>query len=296
MNDYLLGDEPVNYDLISGLRYAIIDDEFFKNQLAYAIRSKLAGWNDGTNFQDDDFRWVDNEIKLAPDDFKIPTDIQPEKIYFHSATNKVTYTPKQIYRQYKNSVVTIIRMNEAGYLGQASGFVIADNGVIATNDHVVFENNYDNTDKNSVSNIAVVFFGDKNVYPVKAILGRDECNDVAIIKIDTLGKKLTSLPLGDSDKIEIGEKILSIGSPVGYESSMLDGMVSQIKDGKEACPEKFLQISIPSDEGGSGSPIINERGEVIGIYNKGSYGALLSPTISINFAVPINYLKKLNLF
>ncbi|PIQ91884.1 MAG: hypothetical protein COV69_04370 [Parcubacteria group bacterium CG11_big_fil_rev_8_21_14_0_20_39_14] len=294
VNDYLLGDDRANYDLMWGLRYAITDDDLFKNQLAYEIRNKMAGWSDNSGFQYDDFEWVYDAIESTPDEFKVPTDVQREKIYFYTTNNKVTYSPKQLYRQYKNSIVTIIVMNEAGEFAQATGFVIADNGVIATNEHVIFQYDDDSSLSKLVNNIAVVFHGDKNLYPVKAILGWDECNDVAIIKIDTLDKKLTSLPLGDSDKIEIGEKVLSIGSPKGYESSLLDGMVSQIKSREEKCPEKFIQISIPSDNGGSGSPIINERGEVIGIHSQGSHSAFLPPTTSINFAVPINYLKKLS--
>ena len=293
VNGYLLNPE-YNYNLISELQNTITDDDNFKDQLVYEIRNKMAGWNDNSGFQYDDFERVYDAIESTPDQFKIPTDVQWEKIYFYTTNNKVIYTPKQLYRQYKNSIVTIIVMNEAGEFAQATGFVIADNGVIATNEHVIFVYDYDSSLSKLVDNIAVVFYGDKNLYPVKAILGWDDCNDVAIIKIDTLGKKLTSLPLGDSDKIEIGEKVSSIGSPMGYESSLLDGMVSQIKNGKEACPEKFIQISIPSDNGGSGSPIINERGEVIGIHSRGSNSAFLPPTTSINFAVPINYLKKLS--
>ena len=141
----------------------------------------MAGWNDNSGFQYDDFERVYDAIESTPDQFKIPTDVQREKIYFYTTNNKVIYSPKQLYRQYKNSIVTIIVMNEVGEFSQATGFVIADNGVIATNEHVIFGSDFDNPDKNLVQNIGVVFYGDKKIIMLIRTKKRDEI-------IDCLGK------------------------------------------------------------------------------------------------------------
>ena len=100
--------------------------------------------------------------------------------------------------------------------GAGSGFVIDERGYILTNFHVVQE----------AQSIEVVL-GDQTRYPGKFI-GADQRNDVALVKIDPKGKHLTVLPLGDSAKLQVGQKVLAIGNPFGFQSTLTTGVVSAL--------------------------------------------------------------------
>src|SRR5579862_3510619 len=100
--------------------------------------------------------------------------------------------------------------------GAGSGFVIDERGYILTNFHVVQE----------AQSIEVVL-GDQTRYPGKFI-GADQRNDVALVKIDPKGKHITALPLGDSSKLQVGQKVLAIGNPFGFQSTLTTGVVSAL--------------------------------------------------------------------
>ncbi|MGH7827878.1 MAG: DegQ family serine endoprotease [Candidatus Binatia bacterium] len=160
-----------------------------------------------------------------------------------------------------------------------SGFIIDSDGSILTNNHVV-----ENASK------IVVKFSDDQEYEAK-VIGRDPKTDIAIIKVDAKGD-LTTATLGDSDNLEVGEWVMAIGNPFGLDSTVTSGIVSakgrHIGQGPY---DNFIQTDASINPGNSGGPLINLRGEVIGINT-----AIFSRTggnIGIGFAIPINLVKEL---
>jgi S1-C subfamily serine protease len=165
--------------------------------------------------------------------------------------------------------------------GAGSGFLIDPKGYILTNYHVVA----------GAQTIEVVL-GDQQRYPAKFI-GADQRNDVALIKIDPKGKQLASLPLGDSSTLQVGQKVLAIGDPFGFQSTLTTGVVSAIGRTVQTSQTTFIDEAIQTDasinRGNSGGPLINTHGEVIGINS-----AIYTPSgtaAGIGFAIPINSAK-----
>jgi serine protease Do len=160
-----------------------------------------------------------------------------------------------------------------------SGFIIDGDGSILTNNHVV-----ENASK------IVVKLSDDQEYEAK-VVGRDQKTDIAIIRIE--GKpNLPAASLGDSDNLEVGEWVVAIGNPFGLDSTVTSGIVSakgrHIGQGPY---DNFIQTDASINPGNSGGPLINLRGEVIGINT-----AIFSRTggnIGIGFAIPINLVKEL---
>jgi serine protease Do len=161
-----------------------------------------------------------------------------------------------------------------------SGFIIDGDGSIITNNHVV----------ENATKIVVKISGDEREYEA-SVVGRDPKTDVAVIKINTK-TPLTSARLGDSDKLEVGEWVVAIGNPFGLDSTVTSGIVSakgrHIGQGPY---DNFIQTDASINPGNSGGPLINLRGEVVGINT-----AIFSRTggnIGIGFAIPINLVKEL---
>ncbi|MBV9888658.1 MAG: trypsin-like peptidase domain-containing protein [Acidobacteria bacterium] len=167
--------------------------------------------------------------------------------------------------------------------GAGSGFVIDQRGYILTNFHVVQE----------AQSIEVVL-GDQTRYPGKFI-GADQRNDVALIKIDPKGKHITALPLGDSSQLQVGQKVLAIGNPFGFQSTLTTGVVSAlgrtVQTSQTTLIDEAIQTDAAINRGNSGGPLINSHGEVIGINS-----AIYTPsgtTAGIGFAIPINTAKRI---
>jgi S1-C subfamily serine protease len=197
----------------------------------------------------------------------------------------------RIYRQASAAVANILTkateydffMDPVPVEGAGSGFVIDPRGYILTNFHVVQE----------AQSIEVVL-GDQSKYVAKFI-GADQRNDVALIKIDPKGKKLVALPLGDSSSLQVGQKVLAIGNPFGFQSTLTTGIVSALGRTVQTSQTTFIDEAIQTDaainRGNSGGPLINSHGEVIGINS-----AIYTPsgtTAGIGFAIPINTAKSI---
>jgi S1-C subfamily serine protease len=195
----------------------------------------------------------------------------------------------RIYRQASAAVANILTkateydffMDPVPVEGAGSGFVIDARGYILTNFHVVQE----------AQSIEVVL-GDQSKYPAKFI-GADQRNDVALIQIDPKGKKLAVLPLGDSSTLQVGQKVLAIGNPFGFQSTLTTGIVSAlgrtVQTGQTTFIDEAIQTDAAINRGNSGGPLINSHGEVIGINS-----AIYTPsgtTAGIGFAIPINTAK-----
>jgi serine protease Do len=159
-----------------------------------------------------------------------------------------------------------------------SGFVIEQDGLILTNYHVV-----DNADKITVR------LSDGREFDGK-VVGKDQKTDIALVKINA--QNLPVAPLGDSDRLEVGEWVVAIGNPFGLDSTVTSGIVSAKDRQIGAGPyDHFIQTDASINPGNSGGPLINLRGEVVGID-----AAIFSQSggnIGIGFAIPINLVKQL---
>src|SRR3989475_125146 len=197
----------------------------------------------------------------------------------------------RIYRQASAAVANILTkateydffMDPVPVEGAGSGFVIDPRGYILTNFHVV----------EGVQSIEVVL-GDQSHHAAKFI-GADQRNDVALIKIDPKGKKLVTLSLGDSSALQVGQKVLAIGNPFGFQSTLTTGIVSALGRTVQTSQSTFIDEAIQTDaainRGNSGGPLINSHGQVIGINS-----AIYTPTgttAGIGFAIPINTAKSI---
>jgi hypothetical protein len=172
------------------------------------------------------------------------------------------------------AIVSIIMSNGGNPLAQGSGFLISRDGLIVTNYHVIAN-----------GDSAVVKLPDDSVYPIEGVLAADKVRDVAVIK--ARGENFRTVTMGNSDRLQVGEEVIAIGSPLFLESTVSNGILSGIR----SIPEeggKLLQITAPISHGSSGGPLFNMAGEVVGIttlYLKGGE--------NLNFAIPINDAKRL---
>jgi S1-C subfamily serine protease len=197
----------------------------------------------------------------------------------------------RIYRQVSPAVANILTkateydffMDPVPVEGAGSGFVIDPRGYILTNFHVV----------EGAQSIEVVL-GDQSRYPAKFV-GADQRNDVALVKIEPKGKNLVALSLGDSGAIQVGQKVLAIGNPFGFQSTLTTGVVSALGRTVQTSQTTFIDEAIQTDaainRGNSGGPLINSHGQVIGINS-----AIYTPTgttAGIGFAIPINTAKNI---
>jgi len=179
----------------------------------------------------------------------------------------------QIVEKYAQSVVTIIALDVNNQpLSLGSGFFVNENGDIATNHHVL---------EDCAKAIIKTQKGEKGA--ILQILNYDPQLDLIIAK--TSLKYTKPLPFGDSDTIAIGEDILAIGNPAGLEGTVSKGIISGVREVDDI---KFIQITAPISPGSSGGPVFDLAGKVIGVAT-----AYLTYGQSLNFAMPINYLKSL---
>ena len=157
-------------------------------------------------------------------------------------------------------------------LGFGSGFFVKEN-LIATNFHVV-EGAAQGTAK---------LVGKYTTYTIEGITATDETNDLVLLKVTVYGIK--PLPLGDSDDVRIGATVYVAGNPKGLEGTFSDGIISSRRD---RYTQERLQMTAPISPGSSGGPVLNRRGEVIGVSFMTIEGGQ-----NLNFAIPSRYLRGL---
>ncbi|MFN0248339.1 MAG: trypsin-like peptidase domain-containing protein [Kofleriaceae bacterium] len=183
-------------------------------------------------------------------------------------------TPSQLFTEFAPSVVTISVKGPMGE-GGGTGFIIDSSGTIGTNYHVI----------QHATELQVKLM-DGTVIKDLEILAENEPQDLALLRVKT-DKTLPPVALGDSDKITVGERAVSIGNPLGLEHTLTDGLVSarRVMQGR-----KMIQMSTPVSPGNSGGPVFNSKGEVIGVTTAIYLGG--SPLAqNLNLAMPINDLK-----
>jgi putative serine protease PepD len=197
-----------------------------------------------------------------------------------------------VYRKLSPGVVNVHSTSYArdffGYVeprqGSGSGSVIDQNGHILTNHHVI----------EGASKVAVSFGGQKNY--AATIVGRDPDTDLAVIKLVEMPKEgLTVIPLGDSDRLEVGQKVLAIGNPFGLDRTLTTGVISGLQRPIHARNGRPIEGAIQTDAsinpGNSGGPLLDSHGRMIGINSQ-----ILSPSgasAGVGFAIPVNIAKRI---
>jgi serine protease Do len=161
---------------------------------------------------------------------------------------------------------------------KGSGFIINSSGIVVTNNHVVKD-----------AKTVTVTLSNGSTYPAK-ILGTDARTDLAVLKIDA-GRPLPFVDIGSSANVEPGEWVVALGNPFGLGGTVTAGIVSALgRDIGDGPYDKFIQIDAPINEGNSGGPLFDQRGDVIGVNT-----AILSPSggsVGIGFAIPSDMVKR----
>jgi len=218
------------------------------------------------------------------------------------ALTSTAMTPAQIYEEYSAGVVEVLATfnnvssmspygpssSSAQALG--SGFVVSADGFILTNAHVVSESG---TTADSVKVVFKTQSGDgtDTTTVVATVVGVDETSDVALLKVDPAkAPALDPLPLGDSSAVQVGEAVVAIGNPLGYDFSVTSGIVSATNRNLQSPNGSVIPDGIQTDaainEGNSGGPLIDASGQVIGINEQ--IASQSGGNQGLGFAVPIN--------
>jgi len=181
-----------------------------------------------------------------------------------------------LVKQDLSSVVLVeVRNVSDKTLKIGSGFIVSSDGRIITNYHVV-----------KGGHSAYVKLSNGAFFKVDGTIGIDEDADLAVLKVN--GSNLPVLNFADSDKVAVGETVVAIGSPLGLENSVSNGIVSGIR---EESGKKWIQTTAAASPGNSGGPLINLSGEVVGVVTR-----KLAAGENLNFAVPANSIKGLLAF
>ncbi len=182
-------------------------------------------------------------------------------------------TAQEIAKRAFGSTVLLVMEDANGQpLSLGSGFFVRD-GEIASNLHVV----------EGAARGYAKLVGQKTKYDIEGITAIDAKRDLVMLKISP--SRSQALSLGNSDSVEVGEPVYVVGNPQGLEGTFSQGIVSSIRD---AGTDKLLQITAPISPGSSGGPVLNGKGEVIGVSVATFRGGQ-----NLNFAIPSSYLKTL---
>ncbi len=165
--------------------------------------------------------------------------------------------------------------------GQGSGFIISAEGDILTNSHVV----------NGADRVTVTLKDGRSFEGI--VEGEDSITDLAVVKIDAGNESLPVAPLGDSDKVQVGDWAIAVGNPLGLDNTVTLGIVSTLKRSSASVgiPDKrldFIQTDAAINPGNSGGPLLDQSGSVIGINT-----AIRADAMGIGFAIPINKAKEI---
>jgi S1-C subfamily serine protease len=192
--------------------------------------------------------------------------------------------PAELFKELAPSVVTVT-IKKNGSEGGGTGFLVDNDGTIATNHHVI-----------DAATAVRVKFQNGTTYEDVELLIDEVAADLALIHINLatpidggVRPDATPMHLGDSEAVVVGEHAISIGNPLGLEHTLTDGLISsrRVYDGKA-----WIQFSAPISPGNSGGPLFNMRGDVIGI-STATLSSFGGGAQNLNLAVPVNELKKL---
>ena len=180
--------------------------------------------------------------------------------------------PREIARDLTAALISVTTFKDSVELAAGSGFVISDDGLVATNYHVI-----EGGDQISIKTSTGESFGRVSV------VDADQHRDIAILRLPTRG--LSALEYAALDSVEVGDNVYAMGNPLGLEATFSSGIVSadRIIEGVQV-----FQITAPISSGSSGGPVVNSDGKVIGIAS-----ALMQGGQNINFVIPIKYVQGL---
>ena len=221
---------------------------------------------------------VANEPSAAPT--PAPVAVRPQ-----NSLSSEEETNIRIYRELSQSVVNVTStrlrynfwMRVVPEQGSGSGFIINREGYSVTNNHVIEEG----------QQIEVTLF-DETVLEAE-IVGRDPINDIAVLKVDCPPGKCVPIPLARDHQLLVGQKVLAIGNPFGLDRTLTTGIISSVGrslESEHGVLEDLIQTDAAINPGNSGGPLLNTRGEVIGVNT-----ALISrsgESAGIGFAVPVS--------
>ena len=192
----------------------------------------------------------------------------------------------ELYRQANPGIVSIkvyVRSGRVSGQGAGSGFVYDDKGHIVTNNHVV----------ERAARVTVVFHDGQETEAT--IVGRDPDSDLAVVKVERLPAGVHPLSLGDSDQVQVGQTVVAIGNPFGLGNSMTVGIVSALGRTIESGATPFsiphaIQTDAAINPGNSGGPLLNLKGEVIGV--NAQIASATQTNAGVGFAIAGNIVRQ----
>ena len=194
-------------------------------------------------------------------------------VLFCVVTVATAQTPQQIAQKAFRSTVLVVMKDANGQpLSLGSGFFVRDDQ-IATNLHVA----------EGAARGYAKLVGKETKFNIEGYTAIDEKRDLIILKVASYGVEIVSL--GNSDFAQVGETVYAVGNPRGLEGTFSDGIISSIRP---VGHDKLIQITAPLSPGSSGGPVLNRKGEVIGVSV-----LTIRDGQNLNFAIPVNYLKTL---
>jgi hypothetical protein len=180
-----------------------------------------------------------------------------------------------VVKQSSDAVVLIVISDSAGQeTALGSGFLISADGEIVTNHHVIKD-----------AHSAIVKLSNGAFFPVSGVLADDPERDLAVIKVN--GKNLPFLSLAEIDKVHVGDHVVAIGSPLGLEGTVSDGIISSVRDVNN---KRWIQTTAPASHGNSGGPLLDMSNHVVGVVTAGVNPELAQ---NLNFAVPCSEVASL---
>ena len=223
----------------------------------------------------------------------VPQTTQEEKIIdvvnkFSPAVVSIVITKDlPVFEQYYVNPSFLLQRQigtERKEIGGGTGFIISEDGMVLTNKHVVLDEEADYT----------VFTNDGRNFPAK-VLARDPVQDLAVVKIEAENRQFSVVNLGDSDKLQMGQTVIAIGNSLGeFRNTISVGVISGLGrtitasgGGLVETIEDVIQTDAAINKGNSGGPLLNLRGEVVGINT-----ATVLDAQNIGFAIPVNKAKR----
>ena len=219
-----------------------------------------------------------------------PSPVSPTPL-LHTETSPDELNNIEIYRKYSPGVVNITStiltydffLRPIPESGSGSGVIADTDGNIVTNYHVI----------EGARQLEVTLW-DQSRYEAR-VVGADPSNDIAVIHIDAPSQDLVPIPLGTTEGLQVGQKVLAIGNPFGLDGTLTTGIISSLGRSIQASNGRIIEGVVQTDAainpGNSGGPLLNSRGEVIGINT-----AIVSPSnsgnVGIGFAVPVETVRR----
>lgn len=200
----------------------------------------------------------------------VPTSASRAQTMVSTGSTRGRGLPKLV-EELQNGVVVVIGLDKGSKpLQCGSGFFINRNGSLLTSYHLI-------KDAGAVS----VKMTNGAFFPLEQVIAIDARQDLAVLKV--AGQNLPALKLGDSDTVQVGEEVIALGTPLGLEASVSTGVISGIRHDADRA---LFQTTAPTSSGSSGGPLLNVKGEVIGIIMSSARDGQ-----NLNFAIPINAAK-----